>query len=76
LRAEARPIDRSITNETIQGKVQTLVRLKEAYEASLDERVIRGMALESERTIRVNISPHRIMTMKLGYASPSTEVGR
>jgi len=31
------------------------------------------MALESERTIRVSVSPHRITTMKLGFNSHSAE---
>jgi len=55
----------NITNETVQGKIQTLLPIEEAYEASLDERVVQGTAVESERTIRVNVRPHRIMTMKL-----------
>ncbi|MFB0569004.1 MAG: alpha-mannosidase [Nitrososphaeria archaeon] len=55
----------NITSETVQGKIQTLLPIEEAYEASLDERVVQGTAVESERTIRVNVRPHRIMTMKL-----------
>lgn len=63
----------NIASETVQGKIQTLLPMEEAYEASLDERVVQGIALESEKTIRVNVSPHRIMTIKPRYTSPSAE---
>lgn len=63
----------NITSQTVQGKIQTLLPIEEAYEVSLDERVVQETAVESERTVRVNVHPHRIMTMKLRCTLRSAE---
>lgn len=63
----------NITNKTIRGKIQTILPMEKAYEASLDERVLQEMASDSEGIINLNVGPHRITTVKLASA-PCTDL--